>query len=135
MKVQDAVVVSQTVDRPAQVVYAFASRMENLPRWASGLARGIVQRDGHWSADSPMGPVRVAMAPANPFGVLDHEVTLPDGSSVHNAFRVTPCGERSVLTFVVLHLEGVAQDRFDADVAHVRRDLLALKCLLEQAAP
>ncbi len=134
MKALEAVVVSEPVDAPADEVYAFARRMENLPKWASGLARGIVQRDGHWFADSPMGEVRVAMAPANPFGVLDHEVTLPDGSSVHNAFRVTPCGQRSVLTFVVLRLEGVGQDRFDADVGHVQRDLLALRRLLEQGA-
>ncbi len=109
--------------------------MENLPLWASGLAKGIEQQDGHWFADSPMGPVRVAMRPANPFGVLDHDVTLPDGVSVHSAFRVTPGGEGSVLTFVVLRLPGVTQEDFDADVAHVLRDLAALKRLLEQRTP
>jgi hypothetical protein len=72
------------------------------------------------------------MAPANSFGVLDHDVTLPDGVSVHNALRVTPCGDGSVLTFVVLRSAGVSQESFDADVAHVRQDLLALKQLLEQ---
>ena len=35
------------------------------------------------------------------------------------------------MTFVVLRLPGVAQDAFEADVAHVQRDLLALKRLLE----
>lgn len=128
-------VVAQTVAVPAPTVYDFARRMENLPRWASGLASGIAQRGGQWFAQSPMGEVQVAMAPANPFGVLDHEVTLPDGSRVHNAFRVTPHGEgASVLSFVVLRLAGVDQARFDADVAHVRKDLAALQRLLEAAA-
>jgi hypothetical protein len=127
-------VVSQTVDVSAEVAYAFASRMENLPLWASGLAKGIDQRDGKWFADSPMGEVEVAMVPANPFGVLDHDVTLPHGVSVHNAFRVTPCGEGCLLTFVVPRLAGVSQESFDADIAHVRRDLAALKELLEQRA-
>ena len=109
--------------------------MDNLPLWASGLAKGIEQRDGKWVADSPMGQVEVEMAPANPFGVLDHDVTLPNGVSVHNALRVTPCGEGSLLTFVVLRSADGDQQSFDADVAHVRQDLAALKQLLEQQAP
>jgi hypothetical protein len=129
-----AVVVSQAVDVSAEAAYAFASRMENLPLWASGLAKGIDQRDGKWFADSPMGEVEVAMVPVNPFGVLDHDVTLPNGVSVHNAFRVTPCGEGCLLSFVVPRLAGVSQESFDADIALVRRDLAALKELLEQRA-
>jgi len=123
--------VSQTVDASADTVYAFAASMENLPQWASGLAAGIEQRDGDWYTTSPMGEVKVVMAPANPYGVLDHDVTLPDGTVVHNAFRVTPCGDASLLSFVVLRLPGVDQASFDADVAHVRKDLLALKALME----
>jgi hypothetical protein len=133
--VQDALAVSQPVSVPAGRVYDFARRMENLPQWASGLATGIEQRDGRWFTESPMGRVQVEMAPANPYGVLDHDVTLPDGTTVHNALRVTPCGDHtSLLTFVVLRLQGVAEDAFAADVAHVRSDLAALKKLLEQQA-
>lgn len=134
MAVFETVVVSQAIDAPADAVYAFASRMDNLPLWASGLAAGIVQRDGHWFAQSPMGEVRVDMAPANAFGVMDHDVTLPDGTTVHNAFRVTPCGDGCLLTFVVLRLEGVDLESFEADVAHVRRDLVTLKQKMEQPA-
>lgn len=134
--VQEALVVSQPVAVAAKTVYDFAHRMENLPLWASGLATGIEQCDGQWFTDSPMGKVQVAMAPANAYGVLDHDVTLPDGTSVHNAFRVTPCGEdASLLSFVVLRLAGVGQADFDADVAHVRKDLAALQQLMERQAP
>lgn len=131
--IPEALVVSQPVAVAASAVYEFARRMENLPLWASGLATGIEQRDGQWFTDSPMGKVRVDMAPHNPFGVLDHDVTLPDGTTVHNAFRVTPCGEHgSLLSFVVLRPQGVGQADFDADVAHVRKDLAALQQLLER---
>nr|WP_145547976.1 SRPBCC family protein [Variovorax boronicumulans] len=126
--------VSQTVGVPAELAYAFASRMDKLPLWASGLAKGIVQRGGKWFADSPMGEVEVEMAPANPFGVLDHDVKLPNGVSVHNAFRVTPCGAGCLLSFVVPRPAGVSQERFAADIAHVQRDLAALKELLERRA-
>jgi len=134
MTSHEAVVVSQTIDVAAEVVYAFAGQMKNLPLWASGLAKGIEQRDGKWFADSPMGEVRVEMAPANGFGVLDHDVVLPNGVSVHNAFRVTPCGDGCLLTFVVLRSADVSQQSFDADIAHVRADLAALKKLLEPEA-
>lgn len=127
-------VVSQAVGVSAQAAYAFASRMDNLPLWASGLAKGIDQREGKWFADSPMGEVEVAMVSANPFGVLDHDVTLPNGVRVHNAFRVTPRGEGCLFSFVVPRLAGASQESFASDIAHVRRDLATLKKLLEQRA-
>jgi hypothetical protein len=132
-KMHEARVVSQMIDVPADAVYAFARHMENLPLWASGLAKGIRQHEGEWFADSPMGRVKVVMASQNSFGVLDHDVTLPDGTSVHNSFRVAPCGDGSLLTFVVLRLPGVSQEDFEADVAHVRGDLVTLKQLLERS--
>lgn len=126
--------ISQTIAAPAQAVYDFASRMDNLPQWASGLARGVTEENGEWFTESPMGRVKVAMAPRNPFGVLDHDVTLPDGSTVHNAMRVTPAGDGSVVAFVLLRLPGVTDDACDADAAHVAKDLAALKALMESPA-
>lgn len=125
-------VVAQAVAVEAAAAYDFARRMENLPKWASGLASGIQREDGVWFTESPMGRVAVAMARKNAFGVLDHDVTLPDGTVVHNAFRVSPCGDGCLLTFVVLRLPGMRADAFAADVANVRRDLRALKKLLER---
>ena len=127
-------VVSETVSAPAETVYAFARKMENLPRWASGLASGIEKRDGEWFTDSPMGKVKVVMAAENPYGVLDHDVTLPNGVTVHNALRVTPAGDGCVLTFILLRMPGTTQAVFEADVAHVRRDLQALRRVLESRA-
>ncbi|MEW6319334.1 MAG: SRPBCC family protein, partial [Pseudomonadota bacterium] len=78
-------IVSQPVAVHADVVYDYAHIIENLPQWASGLAAGVQQRDGVWYTESPMGHVRLDMAPKNAFRVLDHDVTLPDGTVVHNA--------------------------------------------------
>jgi len=81
-----------------------------------------------------MGDVRLEMAEPNAFGVLDHDVTLPDGTTVHNAFRVTPSGTGSLLCFIVLRLPGTSSEAFEADVAHVGRDLKALRALIESGA-
>lgn len=131
----DVRIVTETFAAPADEVYRFASREANLPQWASGLAAGIRHEGGRWLARSPMGIVTVAMAPPNAHGVLDHDVTLPDGKTTHNAFRVTPAGAGSVATFVLVRPEGMTPEAFEADAAHVARDLKALKHLVERLAP
>ncbi|WP_157256053.1 SRPBCC family protein [Pelomonas sp. Root1217] len=132
-------IVSETVAAPAHEVYEFASQRENLHLWASGLASADIEQEGdHWVVtDSPMGRIQIRMAPRNDFGVLDHDVTTPDGVTTHNAFRVTPVDEGSALTFVVLRMAGAGagagDEDFERDAAHVRKDLRALKALMERA--
>ena len=127
----EAQVVTEPAKVDARTVYDYASQMNNLPQWASGLSSGISQRGGRWVAQSPMGEVTIEMAAKNEFGVMDHDVTLPGGTRVHNAFRVTPAGSGSVLAFVVLRMPGTSQEAFEADVAHVRKDLKMLRQVLE----
>jgi hypothetical protein len=133
--VYEARVVSAAIDVPSEAVYEFARRMENWPRWASGLAGDLRQDGDHCLARSPMGEVEVRLAGRNAFGVLDHEVTLPDGTRVLNAFRVTPSGPGSIVTFTVLRMPGTSQEAFEADVAHVRKDVTELRRLLESQSP
>lgn len=127
-------VISETIAAPAHKVYEFARQRENLHRWASGLASSDIGQEGdHWVvADSPMGRIQIKMAPRNDFGVLDHDVTTPDGVTTHNAFRVTPVDEGCALTFVVLRAAGSSDEAFERDAAHVQKDLRALKVLAEK---
>lgn len=60
-----------TIERAVQDVYRFVANPENMPKWASGLGKGIRQVDGKWFADTPEGKLEVRFAPANDFGVLD----------------------------------------------------------------
>jgi hypothetical protein len=126
--------VSISIDRPLDQVYAFVADPMNLPRWASGLASGITRdADGAWHADSPMGRVRVRFAEHNAFGVLDHDVTLPSGETVHNAMRVLPNDRGSELTFTLFRRAGVGDDEFEADARAVTKDLATLKALVERS--
>jgi hypothetical protein len=118
--------------RPAEV-YEFASDPRNLPRWAAGLARSEVRRDGdEWVADAPFGKVRVRFAPPNSFGVLDHDVTLESGVTIHNPMRVVPNGEGSEFTFTLIRRPGVSGAEFAKDKAAVEKDLQTLKQVLER---
>ncbi len=119
------------VDRSAEEVYRFAADPARLPQWAAGLSGSIEQRDGRWFADSPMGEVEVRFAPENAYGVLDHDVTLPDGTTVTNPLRVLPDGAGCEVVFTLRRGPGVTEEAFDADAAAVRTDLATLKALME----
>jgi hypothetical protein len=123
--------VTVSIDRPPAEVYAFASDPANLPRWARGLSGSIAQIGGEWVADSPMGKVKVRFAPPNAFGVLDHDVVLESGASVHNPMRVVPNGAGSEVTFTLLRQPGTSDEAYAADADAVGRDLGVLKRVLE----
>lgn len=135
MAVLPARIVHITVERDWRDVYAFASRPETMPAWASGLASGLTRDGEDWLADGgPIGPVRVRFAPPNPFGVIDHTVTMADGQVVENALRVTPNTDGAEVAFTLLRRPDMDDAAFEADAAHVLRDLQALKAILEAAA-
>ena len=79
-----------------------------------------------------MGRVRIAFAPANPFGVLDHDVTLPSGETVSNPVRVIANADGCDVVFTVRRRAGVSADEFAADMDAVTADLATLRELMEQ---
>jgi pimeloyl-ACP methyl ester carboxylesterase/uncharacterized protein YndB with AHSA1/START domain len=125
--------VSVHIARSPAEVYAFASDPRNLPRWAAGLARSEVRRDGDaWIADAPFGKVRVRFAERNSYGVMDHEVTLESGVRVHNPMRVLAHEGGSQLVFTLIRQPGMSDRQLAADEAAVENDLKTLKNLLER---
>lgn len=125
--------ISVTIARAPAEVYEFASDPRNLTRWAAGLARSEVRQDGDaWVADSPLGKVRVKFASRNPFGVMDHDVTLESGVTVHNPMRVVPNGDGSEFTFTLIRRPGMSDAEFAQDKAAIEKDLKTLKDLLER---
>jgi hypothetical protein len=123
------------IDRPPGEVYAFASRPENLPRWAAGLGASIENVNGEWVAQRADGPVRVRFADQNAFGILDHWVTTAAGVEVAIPMRVFANGDGSEIAFILFRLPNVSDDAFARDAASVERDLQALKGLLEALSP
>jgi arylamine N-acetyltransferase len=125
--------VSVYIARSPADVYEFASDPRNLPRWAAGLARAEVRRDGdEWIADAPFGKVRVRFVPRNSFGVLDHDVTVESGVTIHNPTRVVANREGSEFVFTLIRQPGMSDEQFAKDKAAVENDLKTLKDLLER---
>jgi uncharacterized protein YndB with AHSA1/START domain len=112
----DSLHLSTYVDRPAAEVYAYVSDPARLPEWAAGLSSDM----------------EVRFAPPNPFGVADHDVTLPDGSVVTNPMRVIADGPGCEVVFTLRRQPGVTDEAFAADAAAVRADLDTLRRRSEQ---
>jgi hypothetical protein len=124
--------ISVSIDRPPQDVYSFASNIENLPKWATGLGKTIRNVDGEWIADSPTCQVKVRFVRRNDFGVLDHDVILESGTTIHNAIRVVLNGRGSEVIFTLFRQPSVSEEKFAEDAKWVEKDLRMLKSLLER---
>jgi uncharacterized protein YndB with AHSA1/START domain len=129
--------VSVSIARPPSVVYQFVVAPENLPRWAVGLGTSFRPRgDGSWIAEGgPVGSATVRFVERNQFGVLDHDVTVETGETVHNPIRVMPNGSGSEVVFTLFRRPGVSADQFAEDAQAVENDLRTLKRLLERSGP
>ena len=123
--------VSITIDRPWREVYVFASIPLNFQRWASGLGGSLRKSGDVWTAQGPDGPVRIRFSEQNDFGVLDHWVTPESGPEIYIPLRVIPNGTGAEVTLTLLRAEGRTDEAMAADEDWVRRDLHALKTLLE----
>jgi hypothetical protein len=123
--------VSRVIHADPVQVYRFTADPANLHLWAAGLAEAKIHRDGETLlVASPMGEVRVRFTVVNDLGVLDHDVTLPDGRTVNNPVRVLAHPEGAEIIFTVRQL-GMDEEQFAADAAAVGRDLDVLKRLVE----
>lgn len=78
-----------------------------------------------------MGRITIAFVPQNPYGVLDHTVTLPSGEKVLNPMRVVPNGDGSEVCFTLFRRPGMSDAEFETDADMVARDLEKLKTILE----
>lgn len=123
--------ISEVIAADPGTVHAFAAAPDNLPHWAAGLAQSQVRREGdELVVDSPMGEVRVRFVPHNEFGVLDHDVRLPDGTTVTNPMRVLAHPDGAEVVFSVRQL-AMDDAEFDRDCEMVAADLQRLRQLLE----
>jgi hypothetical protein len=125
--------VSVSIDRPPDLVYQFAAKPENLPKWAVGLGKSFRrQSDGSWIAEGgPVGSATVRFVERNQLGVLDHDVTVPSGETIHNPIRVIPNGRGSEVVFTLFRRPDVSAAQFAQDANAVAKDLHTLKQLLE----
>ena len=124
--------ISIVINRTPSDVYDFASRPENMPKWAAGLSGSIKKEGDHWISTSPMGKVKVTFTEKNNFGVLDHDVTLDSGKMFHNPLRVIKNHKGSEVIFTLFRQPGMTDQDFNRDAGMVVKDLEKLKAIMEK---
>ena len=105
-----------TIERDAFEVYNFVLDTRNLPKWASGIDAGA----------------KVRFVERNKYGVLDHYVSIRSRPEVYVPMRVFPNGEGAEVLLTIFRQPGTSEQKFAEDAQWVRRDLEALKDLLEK---
>jgi len=133
-------VLSITVEQPLAKVCAYLGEPLNFPQWASGLAEGLASfaedsSEGGdptlWTAQTPLGEVTVRFSPANDYGVADHWVFLPDGTTVYVPLRAVANGGGTEVSLMLFRLPSMDEQKFEEDAQWVVRDLRSLKTALE----
>ncbi|HLC96852.1 MAG TPA: VOC family protein [Candidatus Nanoarchaeia archaeon] len=123
--------ISISINASSDKVYLFASNPKNLPKWASGLGKGIKKVNSSWIINSPMGKIQIRFAEINKYGILDHDVTLESGEKFHNPMRVIPNDKGSEVIFTLFRQPGMSEKKFLEDERMIRKDLRTLKRLME----
>lgn len=115
--------ISRVISASPEAVHEYASKVENLPEWAAGLAQSELIKDGDTLfVESPMGRVEVRLVERNRYGVLDHDVTLPSGTVVTNPVRVLSHPDGAEVVFTVRQIE-LDDEEFERDINLVKADL------------
>jgi hypothetical protein len=122
---------SIAINRAPGEAYEFLSAPENFPKWASGLAGSLRRAGEDWIAETPEGRAVVRFSERNSYGVLDHAVTLPRGTTVYIPLRVVPSGEGCELVLTLFRRPDMTDEKFAADAEWIMRDLSAAKRILE----
>jgi hypothetical protein len=70
-----------------------------------------------------MGAIEIAFTGPRELGILDHDVTLPDGTVVRNPLRVLPNDDGSEVVFTLFRRPGMTDVTLAEDTALVAADL------------
>lgn len=108
--------ISVHIERPLSEVYDYVSDTARMGEWAAGVD----------------GTSKVTFAPRNPYGVLDHDVELASGETIHVPMRVTADGTGCEVVLTIRPQPGMSEEDMDRDAEAVRADLTALKKVMER---
>lgn len=123
--------ISISIDKPVGKVYQFASNPESFPVWVEFIKSMRKEARDIWFAETDLGNIKIEFTPKNEFGIIDHLVTLPDGSTTNNPMRVIENGKGSELVFTLFWMPSRTVEEFNQDAKLVENDLKKIKQILE----
>lgn len=116
---------SVTLEAPKDQVFAWLSRIETVPAWATEFVREFeVVSDGRARATTAMGEVMFRIESDAETGVIDFLVGAEEGETGRFPARVVPLGPgRAAFLFTMFRAPGQAVRAFEAEHASLVREL------------
>jgi hypothetical protein len=116
--------VTTVLDAPREDAFAFLSRIENLPRWATEFARELRWEDGRAKVVNGRGELWFDMAADERTGVIDmYAGPEPDDLALFPAPVIALPGGRSAFTFTMFQGQGMPDEVFDEQYESLLREL------------
>jgi hypothetical protein len=122
--------ISISINKPAEEVYQYAVNPENLTKWVQ-FVKSMSKQGDYWLGKTDLGDIKIKWPSPNPYGIIDHQVTLTDGETVNNVMRVVPNNKGSEFIFTLFRMPNRTDREFNEDAEAVLRDLQKLKEILE----
>ena len=126
-------VIKITITRPFEDVYAFLGDLEKFALWASGVGRMLGQfAPNEWFVESPSGKkAKIRIVPLNEYGIADHFVNIDGMKEIYVPMRAIRNGNDTDVMITLFKSDDMSEEQYNADGAHIKNDLEALKNLLE----
>jgi hypothetical protein len=128
---------SITIARDPRSVFAYVSRPENLPVWATPFAESIRAEDDYWIATNATGETSFTLRSDEASGVVDFlGLIAADAYVLRAPTRVVPNGpDQSEYLFTLFQVPRESDEAFAARVGVVSGELETLKRVLESPSP
>jgi uncharacterized protein YndB with AHSA1/START domain len=115
--------VTTTLPVPADDVFDYLSRAENLPDWATEFARELIEVDGHHKVRNGLGEFYVRIDADRASGVIDmHAGPTLEHTAVFPTRVIALTPELTAYTFTMFQQPGMPDSLFEAQHASLQRE-------------
>ena len=115
--------VTTVLDAPKSAVFAYLSRIENLPKWATEFARELKYEDGKAKVVNGLGEFYFRITADEETGVIDmHAGPDEDELALFPTRVVSLADGRTAYTFTMFQAPGMPDDLFESQHQSLLRE-------------
>jgi hypothetical protein len=119
----NAQTVTTVLEAPKSAVFAYLSRIDNLPKWATEFARELRYEDGKAKVVNGLGEFYFRITADEETGVIDMHAGPDENELALFPTRVVPLGEsRTAYTFTMFQAPGMPDELFESQYQSLRRE-------------
>ena len=124
-----------SLNAPRDHAFAFLSRIENLPKWATLFCRRLTPAEGgRYRVTTPAGDILFRIVSDAQTGVIDMYGGATEDRMAHWPTRVIPLGEdESLFIFTALQYPGMSDADFAAQCKGLEQEFPHIKAHVETA--